>query len=1180
MMRLEDLRPDMLLRGIGPGIVTVIQTSLIGSGALKIIYKDSQGELRTRILYRDNEKRLVEVKEKLWSFDGDGNLFRLVSEAHRIRLAYLFDPLLAVHTSNIDPLPHQITAVYEEMLPRQPLRFMLADDPGSGKTIMAGLLIKELMAREDVRRCLVVCPGNLDEQWQEEMQSRFQLRFEIMTREKLATAGARNWFAENNLVIARLDMLSRSVDVQSLLDAPDAEWDLVVCDEAHKMSASFFNNEVKLTKRYRLGRKLSSRTRHFLLLTATPHNGKEEDFQLLMALIDEDRFEGRFRRGVHTRDASDLMRRMVKEDLRKLDSDYLFPKRMAETVPYTLSDQEYELYWDVTQYVREEFNRADALLNDKRARNVGFALTILQRRLASSPEAIYSSLASRRNRLKEKLEKIRCEASTQVQIREDQLHDEEELANLEDAPDPEREAAENSIADLATAASTIEELNAEIATLERLERLALEVLGSGEDKKWNELARLISDAPDTAAEHMAKPLLGNSAGAVPAIRPDQKLVVFTEHRPTLAYLARRIRSMLGQDAVVTIRGGMEQSERMRAQEGFKRKPEVKVLVATDAAGEGINLQNAHLMINYDLPWNPNRIEQRFGRIHRIGQTEPCFLWNLVAANTREGDVYRTLLDKLEQARTDLRGQVFDVLGRVRFGNRSLRNLLVEAIRSEERLDGTTRPAKAVEDAFDRERLLSLLDDALAPETMDVSRVHSIRNDMDRASTSRLQPRYIKAFFLEAFKVFGGRIHRRADPVYEVDLVPGQIRNRGSRIPSGPVQPRYEQVVFEKESITDQGQNPVDFICPGHPLLDATLDLTLEQYRPLMQQGAVLVDESDSGATPRVVFYIEHAIRDGRQTQPGRLRVASKRMSYVEMTADGAARLLHYAPYLDYRPLREDDPTVAKILQMPECAEFSNGIDRRAEEYAIEQIIPKHFGEVCKSRQELIAKTRTAVEDRLTKEYRYWSHRAEELSMMEQAGKTNPRLSSRTARRRAEDLQERLKRRMEELDLEEDLAPLPPSVVGRMLVVPIGLLHVASPNSIKKPEGGGDKQLMAARARRIVMEEERKLGHEPVDREDEKIGYDIESRVPETGRLRFIEVKGRVQNAATVTITRNEILYSLNNPNDFILAIVEFGQDDRHQVHYVLHPFQRDPDFGVTSVNYSLAKLLKRAEPPR
>ena len=1180
MTRLENLHPGMRFRGIGSSIVTVVQTSFIGSDALELTYKDAQGEPQTRILYRDYEKRLVEVKEKLWSFDADGNLFRLVSEAHRIRFAHIFDSLLAVHTSNIDPLPHQITAVYEEMLPRQPLRFMLADDPGSGKTIMAGLLIKELMAREDIRRCLVVCPGNLDEQWQAELQNRFQLRFEIMTREKLTTAGARNWFVENNLVIARLDMLSRSSDLQSQLDTPDAEWDLVVCDEAHKMSASFFNNEVKTTKRYRLGRMLSSLTRHFLLLTATPHNGKEEDFQLFMALIDEDRFEGRFREGVHARDNSDLMRRMVKEDLRKLDGNCLFPKRTAMTVPYTLSDQEYDLYWDVTQYVREEFNRADALLNDRRARNVGFALTILQRRLASSPKAIYCSLTSRRDKLRKKLEKLRCEAATQVQSQDEQLYDEEELANLEDTPDPEQEAAEDNLVDLATAANTIDELSAEIGTLERLEQLALDVLKSGEDKKWNELARLISDvlAQDTAAEKSTRSVSSNEVIPAPVTSSSQKLVVFTEHRPTLEYLTKRIRSMLGQDSVATIRGGMRPSERMRAQEDFKRKPKVKVLVATDAAGEGINLQHAHLMINYDLPWNPNRIEQRFGRIHRIGQAEPCFLWNLVAANTREGDVYRTLLEKLEQARIDLQGQVFDVLGRVKFGNRSLRELLVEAIRSQERPDSKARPARAVEDAFDRKRLLSLLDDALAPETMNISRLHRLRNEMERAGTSRLQPRYIKSFFLEAFKVFGGRIHRRTGPVYEVDLVPRQIRGRW--IPSGQVQPRYERVVFDKESIAVQGQPPSDFICPGHPLLDATLDLALEQYRPLMLQGAALVDEGDSGTSPRMVFYIEHTIRDSGQTKSGKPRVASKRMSYVEMAADGTARLLHYAPYLDYRPLQEGDPPVAEILRRPECSAFSDGIDRKVEEYAVEQIIPKHFGEVCGRRQELIAKTRIAVEDRLTKEFRHWRSRAEHLDLMEQASRPNPRLSSKTARRRAEDLQARLKTRMAQLDSEEDLAPLLPSIVGRMLVVPTGLLHVTSPNSVKKPTGGGDKQLMAARARRIVMEEERRLGHEPVDREHEKLGYDIESKVPNTGRLRFIEVKGRVQNAATITITRNEILYSLNNPNDFILAIVEFKQNDHHQVHYIPHPFQRDPDFGVTSVNYSFAKLLKRAEPPR
>jgi superfamily II DNA or RNA helicase len=311
--------------------------------------------------------------------------------------------VLAVHTSLVDPLPHQITAVYEAMLPRQPLRFLLADDPGAGKTIMAGFLIKELLVRGDLQRCLVVCPGNLVEQWQDELYRRFQLPFEILTNDKLEAARTGNWFLENNLAIARLDKLARDEDVQAKLSAPDCRWDLVIVDEAHKMSATFFGGEVKYTKRYRLGQVLSGTARHFLLLTATPHNGKEEDFQLFLALLDGDRFEGRFRDGVHVVDVSDIMRRMVKEQLVKFDGTPLFPERLAYTVPYRLSDAEARLYKEVTEYVREEFNRADALQDNKRAGTVGFALTILQRRLASSPEAIYQSLRRRRERLEKQL---------------------------------------------------------------------------------------------------------------------------------------------------------------------------------------------------------------------------------------------------------------------------------------------------------------------------------------------------------------------------------------------------------------------------------------------------------------------------------------------------------------------------------------------------------------------------------------------------------------------------------------------------------------------------------------------------------------------------------------------------------------------------------------------------------
>ena len=705
------------------------------------------------------------------------------------------------------------------------------------------------------------------------------------------------------------------------------------------------------------------------------------------------------------------------------------------------------------------------------------------------------------------------------------------------------------------------------------------------DTKWRQLASLLGEIFTTAAlgnqmaDGTAPYIVGPISPPVPS--PHQKLVLFTEHRDTLNYLDDRITTLLGRrEAVVMIHGGMGREQRMKAQESFKHDPLVQVLLATDAAGEGINLQRAHLMVNYDLPWNPNRIEQRFGRIHRIGQTEVCHLWNLVAEETREGDVYRKLLDKLEQARQSLGGQVFDVLGKLQFEGKSLRDLLIEAIRYGDKPETRSYLTTVLEHALDRDQLESLLEDsALAQDVMDVSRVQRIRADMERAEARRLQPHYIESFFLEAFQQLGGTAKQREPRRYEVTHVPTAVRNRDRLIGIGePVLPRYERIAFEKDLVAPPGQPLAAFVCPGQPLLDAVIDITLERNRDLLKRGAVLVDERDPGAQPRVLFTLEHAIQDASITRNGERRVISKRMLYTEIDASGATRHVHYAPYLDYRPLAVGEPGIEALFARPECAWISRELEKQVQGYAVAHVVPEHLKEVRDARLMLIAKTEAAVKERLTKEISYWDHRAEELKLQEQAGKPNARLNSGEARKRADGLQGRLQKRLDELKREAQISPLPPVVLGGVLVIPIGLLATirGEPTQASSPV---DTQISAARARAIIMQTEIGLGFEPVDREFEKLGYDIESRMPGSGNLRFIEVKGRVSGADIITVTRNEILYSLNKPEDFVLAIVEFGLDDSHKVHYLRRPFQREPDFGVTSVNYNFADLLARAGEP-
>ncbi len=1164
MLKLEDITKNSQIQGIEPeGAVRIIAAEPAGANAVTVIYKDSRGRLGERMLFRNNEPSLtVAAQEQLWQFDAPGGAFKLAAEALRIRMAHLFDPMMAVHTSDVEPLPHQITAVYEAMLPRQPLRFVLADDPGSGKTIMAGLYIRELMMRSDACRILIVAPGSLVEQWQDELFEKFSLTFDIFSREMLETSHSGNPFADRDLLIARLDQLSRSDEIKAKLEA--VEWDLAVVDEAHKMSASYFGRKIKRTKRFKLGKLLASQARHFLLMTATPHNGKEADFQLFLSLLDGDRFYGQFRDGVHKTDTTDVMRRMVKEELLKFDGAPLFPERKAYTANYDLSDAENALYANVTEYVTQEMNKAERL-DGKRKGTIGFALTLLQRRLASSPEAIYQSLKRRRKKLEQQLEEQKqapqaggCVAETMQMYATAERYDDidDELTGAE------YEALADKLVNQATAARTLRELNDEILSLIGLEHQARELVNSGQDRKWEELSHLLQD----------NPCMKKADGA------RRKLIIFTEHKDTLNYLCDRIRGVLGShDAVVYIHGGVYRDKRRKVQETFRNDPQVLVLVATDAAGEGVNLQNANLMINYDMPWNPNRIEQRFGRIHRIGQTEVCHLWNMVAQETREGAVFQRLLEKIEVERAALGGRVFDILGEA-FDNVSLKEMLIQAIRHGDDPQVRARLKRKVEGALDTEHLKKIMArNMLSQEVMTPERLYAVKAEMEKAEARRLQPFFIRAFFNEAFGNLHGILRAREKGRFEITYVPGIIREKDRLISRTrePVLKRYARVCFERQQIYVFNKAMASLIHPGHPLMAAVIDLMLETHGHWLRQGAILLDPADDGTEPRLLVLLDHAIRESVYGQDER-RLVSRRLQFVAITPDGRQTDAGWAPHLDLVPLAAEEAALVEDIRT--AGWLSGNVETLALNYAVDCMVPEHFNEI-KTRQETeITKVLNAVYDRLTQEIAYWQDRYLVLKDAVKAGK-QPRMQPENARRRAEDLRARLDVRTRELEARRNLISSPPSVVGAGLVIPAGLLaqHQGQPPPDPfgvNPQRRKEIEMIAMQA---VTTSEQKQGYTTRDVSADKCGWDISS-YKQGFPDRHIEVKGRAKGATTLTVSRNEILYALNQEDKFLLAIVLVDEADQADgPYYIRKPFNKEPEWGVASINYDLNGLLKRSE---
>jgi len=1122
-VELGEIAAGMRLEGVvSSGPVTVVAVEAMG-GAVNLTYRTIDGRTDTTLLYPKAAEALTIAAAGGKAYDADPADYRLALEARRIELAGHFDPMLAVNTSDVQPLPHQIRAVYGSMLGRTPLRFLLADDPGAGKTIMAGLYIKELVLRGDVQRCIVVAPGGLVEQWQDELVQKFGLRFEILTNDMLG-APDEDVFAHHPRLIARMDHVARNELILDRLRR--AEWDLAIVDEAHRMSANYFGNELKLTRRFQLGQLLGETSRHLLLMTATPHNGKEEDFQQFLTLLDRDGFEGRHRKGQAAADTTGLMRRMVKEELVTFEGKPLFPQRIAETVPYELSPLEHQLYEEVTEYVREEMNRAERL-DGKRKNTVGFALTVLQRRLASSPEAIYRSLERRAKRLEQRLHELDAPSGSEPLDRwldEDvaQLEDDEEL----DAETIER--FEEEVVDAASASQTREEIAYEIDVVRRLLVLASKVRTAGEDRKWVELRQILEDEALTRGP-------GGQA---------RKLIVFTEHRDTLDYLERQVRNLFGRpEAVVSIHGGVPRPARRQITTEFTGNPDVQVLIATDAAGEGLNLQAAHLMVNYDLPWNPNRIDQRFGRIHRIGQREVCRLWNLVAVTTREGQVYERLLEKLAEQHKAYGGKVFEVLGQG-FRERSLRDLLLDAIKYGDDPDVRAEMDRII-DASVGDNLVELIEnEALAKESLGPVELERLRAEMEEARSRRLQPHFIERFFKDAFKRLGGRMGRREPGRYEISNVPARLR-AGDATAVRPIATKYERVSFYTDRLAPEGLSRAELLAPGHPLFDAVVAATIDDLGDALERGATFVGDVPG---PRVLVGVLQEVRDGTGAS------VAREFGFSFVDDAGTAVDAGAGPHLDLVALRDDERR-ASALALP----WVSDADRAAVTWAVGHSVPELVERTERRVRADVAKLRERIDQRLTAEAQRLYGESMKVSQAEADGKQTKQ-SSAALVRRAGELEARRDTRLAELAARAQLSPALPRVLTSALVLP-----VSSPADTARTTSERHAQTpdLAARAevdRRAVdavLAAERALGREPVEMPHHNKGYDIRTVID--GVTTYIEVKGRIAGADGFFVSASEVLHGKNNPGQHILAVVRVSPDGPE---HDLVRYLRDEFLGV------------------
>jgi len=1007
------------------------------------------------------------------TYDGDGCLLRLGLQAYSLGIAYEFDPCFGLSISRVDPLPHQLEAIYDYLLKLARVRFLLADDAGAGKTIMAGLLIRELKLRGLADRTLIVCPANLTFQWQRELNEKFDEKFKVLKGGEIRDQFGINQWLEQKQVITSLDLAKRSEILPGLRQV---HWDLTIVDEAHRMSA--FDLEHK-TLRYRLGELLRDASDHLLLLTATPHKGDPINFSFFLQLLDQDAYADvrSIREAMNQRRAPFYLRRtkeaMVYFPERRPDGTWvaekIFTKRIPHTVDFQIDGAEFDLYRDVTRFVKQQSTKAAAQGDDPRARAVGFLMSLYQRRLASSTHAMRHSLENRAKRLEVGLTR----AHEIISLVPPDLPDPEEIEEMEDY---EREKLEKML-DAITLAANEEQIREEINKLKQLAEQAQLVEDSGTEAKLSRLKDLLHQ--EGFFDH-----------------PEQRLLLFTEFKDTLDYLMGCLKEWGFK--IGCIHGGMKSGfrdqpgTRLYTEQQFK-DGDIQVLVATEAAGEGINLQCCHILFNYDIPWNPNRLEQRMGRIHRYGQKSDCLIFNFVATNTIEGKVLQRLLEKLQEIRDALDDDaVFNVIGEILPAahiERVLRDYYAGRLGDADLED---RLLKNV----DEKQFRAICQNALEGLASKKLNLEMLVERRARAQERRVVPETIARFMRESadYIDFALKTHSSLPHTFDPGRTPTILRHYESqtdwKLP--PLVTKYPRFSTDRDTAET---NNLEWVTPGHPLFEA-----LRRHAFILAQGTFgkgACFYSLQHDTPARLDFYRARVVDGLG------QVIHERLFVVELTASGEARLQEPSILGNFSPVNLPG-NLPSVASLPEATAWlnENGLMAFLEEVRTERLseIDRIAAHVELSLTELLQKADEEI-GRLASEVERKAPGAE------------GRLAQ--AETRHSDLLSRRERRRLELDRQRALSLQSVERITSVLILP----HPER----KSPEVRRlqpDSEVEAT-AMLVAMEYEEEKGRQVHDVHEKNFGYDLTSLDLNSGELRLIEVKGIGESAGNVLLTPNE-----------------------------------------------------------